>query len=189
MSDGFQINVEEVHAASNRFASEAVPEASTARENVTTLHAGQAPSAKWGVQSGSLAFQSAYRGYLDGLGLNLTVLQQELDDFATALALTADSYQATDQSAADAVQTLRANYEELTEYNREYLGMPYVSREDPTGWRGVPWDIARSTTPVPLDVGYTNDADPVMPAPGGDPGTGAPDGAGGSGQQTDDAGY
>lgn len=181
MSDDFQINVEEVHAASNRFSTEAVPEASTARENVSTLHGDQAPSAKWGVQSGSLTFQSAYRSYLDGLELNLTVLQQELDDFATALALTADSYQATDQGAADAVQTLRTRYEELTKYNKECLGMPYVSRDAPAGWRGVPWALP-PVTPFPPDADYTNDADPVMAAPGSDPEAGVSDGAGGTDQ-------
>lgn len=189
MPDDFQINVEEVHAASNRFSSEAVPEASTARENVSTLYAGQAPSAKWGVQSGSLTFQSTYRDYLDDLELNLTVLQQELDDFATALALTADSYQATDQGAADAVQTLRTRYEELTKYNKECLGMPYVSRDAPAGWRGVPWALPSPATPFPLDIDYTNDADPVMAAPGEDPGTGVADGASESDQRPDAAGY
>lgn len=58
------IDTDEVRSASNRFSAEAVPEASTARENVSTLCTGQAPAAKWGEQLGPLTFQAAYQGYL-----------------------------------------------------------------------------------------------------------------------------
>jgi len=153
------IDTDEVRSASNRFSAEAVPEASTARESVSTLCTGQAPAAKWGEQSGPLTFQAAYQDYLRNTEQSLTVLQQELEGFARALTKTADSYEETDQGTADAVQTLRTNYEEANAHNRSDLSLPYVES-------GATWNHGRGGAPVPPDPEFSNKADPEMGLPG-----------------------
>ena len=159
MTDDIWIDTDEVRSASNRFSAEAVPEASTARENVSALYTGQAPAAKWGEQSGPLTFQAAYQGYLRNMESSLTVLQQELEGFARALAKTADSYEETDRGTADAVQTLRTNYEEENAHNRSDLDLPYVES-------GATWNHGRVGPPIPPDPEFSNKANPEMGLPG-----------------------